>query len=358
MSLKEKIILEIQNKGPMTVERYMELCLYDTHFGYYTSKISNIGKNGDFITSPEISQVFGELIGLWLAQVWIDHDLIMPFNLIELGPGKGTLLKDLIRTVKNVPKFLDFSCIMLLDKSEKLIKRQKLALKGISADWINDVNEIPDRPTYVIANEFFDALPIRQFIKIEGLWNERYVDLDRKKHFHFCHRPTQSQDALHALYPNLPNEVYIETNDPAIRVTSSLAKKISKNGGAFLIIDYGCFDGVGNTLQAVFKHSFSDPLNNPGASDLTTQVNFSNLSCAASNHGLRSSNLCTQRDFLIALGIEPRSIVLGSKMSSEKKDIHFRAIDRLINKDKMGETFKVMAFTVPNAPKLPFLETK
>ena len=356
MSLKEKIISEIQVEGPITIERYMDICLNDNDFGYYSSKVFNIGRLGDFITAPEISQVFGELIGLWLAQTWIDRDSISPFNLVELGPGNGTLMLDILRSVKNVPNFFDLVYPVLVEKSKSLRKKQQSILDKTKVQWATNVLEIPDRPTFVVANEFFDALPIRQFIKFHGLWKERCVGLDEAQNFCFCHKPVLQQNELHALYPNLPDDVYVETNNQTIEIVSSLSEKLAKNNGVFLIIDYGCFGGVGDTLQAVSQHSFANPLSFPGDSDLTAHVNFATIAAIAKNQGLRSTKLCTQRDFLISLGIKTRAYALGSQMSPKKNKMHLDAIDILINKEKMGEVFKIMALTTQNSPTLPVLE--
>ena len=356
MSLKEKIAAEIKKKGAVTIERYMSISLSDPTFGYYTSKLSRIGKTGDFITSPELSQVFGELIGLWLAQTWVDRGQLRPFNLVELGPGNGTLMADVLNIAKHVPNFLEAASLILIEKSEKLKAQQKTALGRFEITWLTNVEDIPDRPTFVIANEFFDALPIRQFVKLDRLWKERCVGLDEKENLVFCHKPAVPNQELQALYPNLPNNVYVETSDSTISIVSSLAKKVAKNQGVILITDYGCLNGVGDTLQAVFHHSFSDPLLYPGEADLTAHVNFSNIAATAEVHGLRSSSLCTQRNFLMSLGILSRASTLEQKMSIQNREMHRNAVNKLIDSDKMGEIFKVMALTSKNSPNLPILD--
>ena len=356
MSLEKILIAEINQTGPLSVERYMEACLYNDEFGYYTTKENSIGQFGDFITSPEVSQVFGELIGLWMAQSWIDRGSPNPFNLVELGPGNGTLMNDILRTIKNVPRFLEFASVFFVETSKTLRARQRKHLKGFNVKWLETLDAITDQPTFIIANEFFDALPIRQFIKFSGVWNERCVGLDKQQNFCFCYSPSKLSNEMKMLYADVPDNVLVEVCDTAKKIISALADKIDKNNGVALLIDYGRFGGTGDTFQAVRDHSYSDPLLSPGKSDLTAQVDFKTISEIAKKKGLRATNLCDQGYFLESLGIKLRSISLAKKMKFKEKNLHFQAIDGLTSKDEMGGLFKIMALTTKSSPLLPILE--
>ena len=356
MSLENLIISEIRDKGPISIFRFMEQCLYNDQFGYYSSKKNTIGAAGDFITSPEISQVFGELIGAWLAQTWVDRGKPRPFNLVELGPGTGTLMKDVLKILKTIPNLLDSASIILVETSQTLKLRQVTLLKNYSVQWVESIMEIPEAPTFVIANEFLDALPIRQFKKIGGVWNERAVDVSDNRKLNFTYLPSSYDNELQLLYRGVPNNIVLESSDAVRSVVSILSEKILRNSGAALFIDYGYFEGFGDTLQAVYNHTQSDPLTNLGKADLTTQVNFSDVYDTALRKGLRPSRLKSQGDFLKGLGIHVRAESLARRMSLAQKELHFSAIDRLIKYDGMGSLFKVMGFTNKNSTALPILE--
>jgi len=356
MSLENLIVSEIRDNGPISIYRFMEACLYNDQFGYYTSKKNMIGATGDFITSPEISQVFGELIGAWLAQTWIDRGKPKPFNLVELGPGTGTLMKDILRILVTIPKLLNSVSIFLVETSPELQFRQATRLKNYSIQWIKSVVEIPESPTFVIANEFLDALPIRQFKKIGNVWNERAVDASENGKLNFTYLPSSYNNELQLFYSGVPNDVVIESSDAAKNVISILSEKILRNNGAALFIDYGYFEGFGDTLQAVCNHKYSNPLTNLGETDLTTQVNFKSVYDTAIRKGLRASSLNSQGDFLKGLGIQLRAESLAQKMTLAQKQLHFNAIDRLIKEDEMGGLFKVIGITTQNSAPLPILE--
>ena len=356
MSLENLLISEIRHSGPISIYRFMEQCLYNRQFGYYSSKTNTIGAAGDFITSPEISQVFGELIGAWLAQTWVDRGKPNLFNLVELGPGTGTLMKDVLRILETIPNLLNAASIILVETSQSLQIQQTAVLKNYSIKWVRSVIEIPESPTFVIANEFFDALPIRQFKKIGEIWNERAVDVSNDGKLNFTYLPSSYNNQLQLLYSGVPNNVVIESADATKSVISTLSEKILHNSGAALFIDYGYFDGFGDTLQAVCNHTYSDPLTNLGESDLTTQVNFKDIYDTARRKGLRASSLNSQGDFLKGLGIQLRAESLARKMTLAQKELHFSAIDRLIKQNGMGSLFKVMGLTNQNSTALPILE--
>ena len=356
MALENLIVSEIRDNGPISIYRFMEQCLYNDLFGYYSSKENTIGASGDFITSPEISQVFGELIGAWLAQTWVDRGKPDPFNLVELGPGTGTLMQDILRVLGTIPTLLNSASIILVETSQNLQLQQATLLKNYSIQWVRNIAEIPEKPTFVVANEFLDALPIRQFKKIGGVWNERAVDVSDNGRLNFTYLPSSYNSELQLLYRGVPNNIVIESSDSAKSVVSVLSEKILRNSGVALFVDYGYFDGFGDTLQGVYNHNYSDPLTNLGVTDLTTQVNFRDIYDTALRKGLRPTSLNNQGDFLIGLGIQLRAEYLAQKMPLTQKKLHFSAIDRLIAKDGMGGLFKVMGLTNQNSTSLPVLE--
>lgn len=356
MTLKKLVISEIHDKGPMVVSRFMEHCLYNERFGYYAEKKNTIGASGDFVTSPEISQVFGELIGLWLAQAWIDRGKPSPFNLVELGPGNGTMMRDVLRAARSIPKFIDSAAIILVETSIKLKMHQQSYLKGYSVKWVKTVDEIPEEPTFLIANEFLDALPIRQFRKNKDVWFERSIDVTDKDELFFIYKESNYNKELHLLYSGVPNNVIIETSDITKDIVSTLTEKLDRNSGVALFIDYGYFEGTGDTLQAVYQHSYADPLKNLGKTDLTAQVNFKEIYNLVIRKDLRASVLTTQGNFLEGLSIKKRLEILTATMPEEQKKSHILSINRLINPEEMGDLFKVIGITNKGSPALPILE--
>ena len=244
-----KIILDlIKSNGPIHLSEFMSICLYDSNYGYYkNSRV--IGNKGDFITSPEISQVFGELVGLWLGQTWVDRGKPSPFSLIELGPGNGTMMLDVLNTTKKIPGFTESASIVLVESSQTLKAHQKSLLRDYNPIWIENVLGIPEQPLFLIANEFLDALPIRQFKKDNNIWHERYVALSNNGELHFIYVPSNFDHELNILYREVPDDITVETSDITKSILSDLSEKILRNGGVSLFIDYGYFNGFGETLR-------------------------------------------------------------------------------------------------------------
>ncbi len=356
MLLKNLIVSEITNTGPITISRFMEHCLYHKQFGYYSRK-NTIGRQGDFITSPEISQVFGELIGAWLAQTWVDRGMPTPFSLVELGPGNGTMMRDILNAMRTLPEFTGSASIILVEKSPTLKDFQKAKLANHNPTWIENVLDIPEEPLFLIANEFLDALPIRQFKKNNNNWFERSIGLTSNGELHFVYIPSNFNNELNLLYRDIPNDVIIEISDIAKNILSILSEKLLRHGGVALFIDYGYFEGTGETLQAVSRHAFSNPLENLGESDLTSQVNFKNIYNLVNNKGLRATNMLSQGKFLMGLGIKSRSELLKEQMSGMQRNLHISAVNRLTDEDKMGSIFQVMGVTNVGSPALPILES-
>ncbi len=269
---------QIAAGGPITVADYMAACLTHPEHGYYVGR-DPLGKAGDFTTAPEISQMFGELIGLALAQAWIDQGRPDPFTLAELGPGRGTLMADLGRATATVPGFRAAARLWLLEASPVLKARQGKMLPGSAATWIAQIDALPQQPLFLIANEFFDALPVRQFQRGPRLARTD-GDAGRTGRAGLRARPAGPVPARRRR-PGVPDGTVIERRAAADPIVTAVAERIARHGGAALIVDYGAWGGIGDTLQAVKDHQPADPLAEPGQADLTAHVDFAALAAAA-----------------------------------------------------------------------------
>ncbi|WP_311924476.1 SAM-dependent methyltransferase [Microvirga sp. 3-52] len=348
-SLRELIALE----GPVTVERYMGLCLRH----YYATR-DPLGLAGDFTTAPEISQMFGELIGLWLLEVWNGMGRPSDCRLVELGPGRGTLMADLLRTTRLLPDFKAAATVHLVETSRSLRPKQQAALASsdFSLHWHDRIEDVPPGPTLLVANEFFDALPVRQFVGTERGWCERLVGLEGERLI-FGLRPEPEP----ALGTPLRLGDILEWPAASIDVISELARRLAVDMGAALILDYG-YRGpaFGDTLQALKAHKPVDPLEEPGEADLTTHVDFHRLAQAAAAQGARAHGIATQGDFLLALGLEARASALKARATPAQAADIDRALARLTERGPtgMGDLFKVLAVTheaIAAVPGLPAL---
>lgn len=350
-SLRETIALE----GPITVERYMNLCLRH----YYATR-DPLGAAGDFTTAPEISQMFGELIGLWMLEVWNGMGRPAPCRLVELGPGRGTLMADLLRATRLLPDFQAAATVHLVETSPALRQRQQagLAASGFSVEWHDRLEDVPSGKTLLVANEFFDALPVRQFAATERGWCERLVGFEGESLI-FGLRPEPEP----ALGKPLRQGDILEWPAASVDIMGTLASRLAQDGGAALVLDYGYWGpAFGDTLQALKEHRPIDPLEEPGEADLTTHVDFHRLAQAAAANGTRVHGIVTQGDFLQALGIEARAEALKARATPAQTADIDRALARLTERGPtgMGELFKVLAVTheaiqaVPGLPALPF----
>jgi len=343
----------IAHDGPITVERYMSLCLRQ----YYATR-DPLGAAGDFTTAPEISQMFGELIGLWLMEIWHAMGRPSPCRLIELGPGRGTLMADLLRATQVLPDFKAAAAVHLVETSPALRQRQQAALaaSGFSLHWHDRLVDVPPGPVLLVANEFLDALPVRQFLATELGWCERLVGLDGERLI-FGLRPEPEQ----GLGNPLRRGDVLEWPAASIDVMGELARRLQQDGGAALILDYGYWGpAYGDTLQALKQHAFVDPLAEPGEADLTTHVDFHRLAQAAVAGGARAHGIATQGDFLQALGIEARAASLKARATPAQGADIDQALARLTERGPtgMGELFKVLAVTdrsIESVPALPAL---
>jgi SAM-dependent MidA family methyltransferase len=347
--VRELIALE----GPITVERYMSLCLRH----YYATR-DPLGSSGDFTTAPEISQMFGELIGLWMLEAWHAMGRPNPIHLTELGPGRGTLMADLLRATKLLPDFGAAVQVHLVETSPALQQRQQTALApfGLPIHWHERLEDVPEGPLLLIANEFFDALPIRQFIATERGWCERLVGIEGDRLI-FGLRAEAEQE----LGKPLRIGDVLEWPAATMAVMRELSLRLARNTGAALVIDYGYWGpAFGDTLQALKKHIHVDPLGEPGEADLTTHVDFHRLAQTASAQRLQVHGPSAQGDFLQALGIEARASSLKKRATPAQAADIDAALERLTERGGkgMGELFKVLAVThkgleaVPGLPPL------
>ncbi|WP_281301435.1 MULTISPECIES: SAM-dependent methyltransferase [unclassified Iodidimonas] len=349
----------IASDGPMTVHRYMSEALMHPDHGYYR-KNDPLGGAGDFITAPEISQIFGELIGLWLADRWEAMGQPRRVRLVELGPGRGTLMADALRALSVVPGLKEAVTVHFVEANEALIKAQaqRLGRMGIAKpQWHDHFDDVPDGPVLLIANEFFDALPVHQLVKTENGWAERAITSDGQT-FSFCLYPAdQDQIDLVDLVPealrSAPIGSIVEICPAGLAVCEDISRRILAFDGAALIIDYGhCVSGVGETLQAVRRHQRVDIFHRPGQTDLTAHVDFQQLAITARHHGAAVAGPITQGDFLKALGIDVRAALLCSRAGDKQQKEIKAAVRRLTAPDLMGDLFKVMAI-VPLRRLLP-----
>ncbi|MBL3610523.1 class I SAM-dependent methyltransferase [Rhodovulum sulfidophilum] len=339
--------------GPISIAEFMADCLMHPEHGYYSTR-DPFGQSGDFTTAPEISQMFGELLGLWIAQVWLDQGAPAPFTLAELGPGRGTLMADLWRATRGVPGFHAAARLHLVETSPTLRARQRAALPDADIAWLDSVEALPDAPLFLIANEFFDALPIRQFQRDDTGWCERLVGLDGARLSLGLSAPLPLAALEHRLADTKPGDI-VETCAVAEAITAGLSARISTHGGAALIVDYGGWHSLGDTLQALRAHRPEPVLDHPGEADLTAHVDFEALARAAT--GLRVSGPVPQGTFLERLGIATRTEVLARNLAGDALAGHLAAYRRLTHPEEMGTLFKTLALTPPRAPDPPGLHS-
>lgn len=338
--------------GPISVADYMAECLLHPSHGYYTTR-DPLGAAGDFTTAPEISQMFGELLGLALAQTWLDQGSPASFTLAELGPGRGTLMADALRATGPVPGFHDAMNLVLVEASPTLRAAQQRALSGHGATWADSIHDLPDAPLFLIANEFFDALPIRQFIRTGNGWRERRVGL-RDGELAFGAGDVHAVETLaHRLDDTVPGDL-VETSASGAAIAAEIGARIAARGGVAIIVDYGDWRSLGDTLQAVKGHRPDDPLANPGGADLTAHVDFEALARAA--RPATATAMIPQGLLLDKLGIAARAAALAGSLSGAALQSHLAAYRRLTDAAEMGNLFKAIAITPDGAPLPPGFE--
>ncbi len=343
LSLADRLRLEIETNGPMSLDDYMRLCLTHPDQGYY--KVADpLGKKGDFVTAPEISQMFGEILGGWALSRFYAADRPASFELVELGPGRGTLMADMLRVVAKDPEALAALNLTLLETNPVLKTAQKQALSRFNPRWIEEIHQLSDKksPVLIVANEFFDALPIKQFQFQNGHWHERKIGT-KNKEFVWGLDPAPLPQKLAPSEILHPQEGEIWESCPLAEETiARIADLLNKRGGALLVVDYGYeYTRTGDTFQAVANHKYADPLQNPGAADLSAHVNFGALIKKAQARGALAQFTGTQGQVLKQMGIVERAEMLMASNPDKRTEIK-SALERLIARDQMGELFKVM----------------
>jgi len=349
--LAARILLD----GPLSVAAFMGEALGHPRFGYYMRQ-DPFGLSGDFTTAPEISQMFGELVGLWCVDTWARLGGPAPFNLVELGPGRGTLMQDALRAAALVPAFREAAQIHLVETSPTLRARQRATLGTLPVTWHDRLEDVPEGPTLFIANEFFDALPIRQIQKTNHGWFERLIDVDPDSppdspRFRFVLEAFGSSGSR--LIPDslrdAPDGSVVEVSPASQSVARLIGERIASAPGAALVIDYGYGHGpaVGDTLQALRKHAFAPVLESPGEADLTAHVDFASIAAAAREGSADAFGPVDQGAWLTALGIGPRADALKRTATPKQAADIDAALNRLIAPDQMGTLFKALALTSP-----------
>jgi len=357
--LRSEIKRLIEKSGPMPVWRYMELCLMHPEHGYYIAR-DPLGRDGDFTTAPEVSQMFGELLGLWAASVWKAMGSPSVLRLVELGPGRGTMMADALRALRVLPPLHQLLSVHLVEINPVLREKQRAILAGTrNIYWHDNIDEVPEGPAIILANEYFDVLPIHQAVKQETGWHERVVDIDRNDRLVFA----VADDPIPRFEMLLPpflraapvGAVFEWRPDTEIM---KIARRLRDQEGAALIIDYGHLrSDAGDTFQAIAGHSFTDPLKAPGQADVTAHVDFQALAHAAEAMGTRIHGPLTQGEFLIRLGIETRAVALMAKAPPDVSEDIASALKRLVGsgRDGMGTMFKVLGISDPQLTMLPAL---
>jgi len=358
-ALEKEIRALIESEGPIPVSRYMALCLGHPRHGYYITR-DPFGAAGDFVTAPEVSQMFGEMIGIWCAEVWRAAGEPAKINLIEFGPGRGTLMVDMLRAAKVVPAFRATIDVHLVETSPTLTERQRrtLSTSDTTPRWHESVTTLPAGPLVVVANEFIDALPVDQFVKTETGWHERRVGVrDGKLAFALDPAPFPQIETLLPDSARARTGALFERRD--LTPVREIARRIAADGGAALFIDYGhTQSGFGDTLQAVRDHKPIDPLQDPGEADLTAHVDFEALARTAMQAGTHAIGPVTQGQFLRNLGIELRAENLARGKDAATAAAVEAALARLIGPSPgMGELFKAIALVHPALGGIPGFDT-
>lgn len=337
MTLRRRIGELIAEAGPISVSQYMALCLFDPTHGYYTTR-EPFGAKGDFTTAPEVSQMFGELIGVWLCSAWRAAGAPGDAVVAEIGPGRGTLARDMIRTLSRLAPALTHR-VALIETSPRLTAVQK-ALLGATVTWHRDIAELPRAPLFIVGNELFDAIPIRQFAHTRDGWRERCIGIDEHGDLAFVAGAGSVDTDL--VPPGAAEGSVFEAAPARTSLMQQIAERIASDGGAGLFIDYGHLaPGLGDTLQALRAHDYVDVLAAPGQADLTSHVDFSALAAAAKSAGLETRAM-TQADFLLGLGLLDRAGRLGAGGGAAVQNRMRGEVERLAHPDQMGELFKVL----------------
>ena len=357
-TVEDEIRRRIEADGPMPFEAYMAACLGAEEAGYYQTR-DPFGAAGDFVTAPEISGMFGEMCGLYLAHMYELSGKPADAVVAELGPGRGTLMVDALRALKALPACRDAAHVRLIETSTVLCAVQREALHDQDATWYNSLPPADGIPAIIIANEFLDALPIRQFVKSEGAWRERCVDIDPQGdgfRFTLGTGVPQTPHAPELLAAAFDGDI-MEESPAIVSLVGDIAARIAVTGGAALFIDYGhARSAVGDTLQAVQRHKPVNPLDSPGAADLTAHVDFQRVREAAAAGGARCWGPIDQGSFLTQIGIRERATQLRAAADTHQTSDINAALTRLIGPAEMGTLFKILALSEPRLEQLAGFE--
>ena len=343
--IRQKIIEKIKkNKKSITLDKYINICLYNRD-GYYKAK-KPIGRVGDFVTSPEISQLFGDIIGAYIYYNW-KKKYNSKFNLIELGPGNGTLMIDILNITKNFLSFKNSIDISLIETNKYLIKKQQQninkSLGQYKINWHENLSKINTKPAFIIANEFFDCFSVKHFIKNKNKWFEKAVNYNPDEdNFFYENLTINNRNLLKKLNKIKSNKIYEYSKKREIYF-DKICRFIKKSKGFIIIFDYGYFDSPKNfTLQSIYNHKQANPLDNPGKQDISTLVDFKNLIDIAKKHDLKIDNYSTQKEFLVMNGIiERKKTILKKCKHNQKRNIE-SGFKRLVNEDQMGSLYKCL----------------
>ena len=341
------MILKKDHKIPL--DKFINYCLYDKKNGYYMNS-NPFGITGDFTTGPNISRLFSEMVAIWTISFWESLGSPKKFNLVELGAGNGEMMKVMIESFKKFPFFIGKCNIFIYEKSPKLIKEQKKNIKFKNIKWIRSLKKLNKSPSIYLANEFFDALPIKQFSKSKNSWFEKFVHFYSNKKAEFINKRVdikKVEKKINYKFSNKQN--FLEYSPLGFKYLKDIFKFIKKNNGGLLIIDYGYFDKkMQDTLQAIYRKKYSKVLENIGKSDITYNINYYFIKKIAENFKGLNINFTSQKEFLTNLGIRQRAeIICKNKTFSETSDIFYR-LKRLIDKKEMGDLFKVMLIKKSN----------
>lgn len=354
--LADKIRRLIEAAGPMSVADFMALCLFDPEHGYYTTR-DPFGRQGDFTTAPEVSQMFGELVAVWLYAAWQAEGVPDDAVVAEIGPGRGMLMKDMQRTLKRLDGGFAARRFAMVEASPRLAEMQRKTLEGAPAmpSWHARVEDLPEGPLFIVGNELFDAVPIRQLVKTAAGWRERAVGVDENGALNFVAAAGKVDDTL--LPPGAaeaPEGAIFEVAPARAALMDTIGERLARTGGAGLFIDYG-HEGpaLGDTLQAVRRHAYDDVLAHPGEADLTAHVDFAALAAAIRRHGL-TARLMPQGDFLLGLGLLERAGRLGAGRNHAAQEQIRGEVERLAGPETMGRLFKVLAATSSTVTVPPF----
>ena len=333
----------MQKNKNLPLDKFIDFSLYDKKIGYYIKK-NPFGNEGDFVTAPNISRLFSEMISIWIISFWQSLGAPKKFNIVEMGSGNGEMMKVMIESFKNFPTFANSCNFLIHEKSPSLIKIQKKKLTNTKINWISKIKEIKNYPSIFVANEFFDAIAIKQFRKNKNLWFERYVDFENQKKARFFEKKINIKRIEKEInFKISQNQNFIEYSRTGFDYLKDISKIIKRNKGGLLLIDYGYTNGkMRDTLQAISNHKFANILENIGNVDISHNINFELFKKLIKQIGGLETNLTTQKDFLIKMGIKKRAEIISKNQNFlNKADIYYR-LKRLIDEKQMGNLFKVM----------------